>query len=45
MPKLQAQGVQAIGVLIHEGAAQRRDGGPVNINACNGITGKSTWCG
>ncbi|HEK2813124.1 TPA: bifunctional metallophosphatase/5'-nucleotidase [Proteus mirabilis] len=40
VPKLQAQGVQAIGVLIHEGAAQRRDGGPVNINACNGITGK-----
>ncbi|WP_340610922.1 bifunctional metallophosphatase/5'-nucleotidase [Xenorhabdus bharatensis] len=40
VPELQKKGVKAIGILIHEGAMQRRDAGGVDVNACNGITGK-----
>ncbi|MGS0629368.1 MULTISPECIES: bifunctional metallophosphatase/5'-nucleotidase [Photorhabdus] len=40
VPELQKKGVKAIGVLIHEGAAQKYGGGNIDVNACNGITGK-----
>ncbi|MDC9587782.1 bifunctional metallophosphatase/5'-nucleotidase [Xenorhabdus sp. XENO-10] len=40
VPELQKKGVKAIGVLIHEGAAQKRDGGRIDVNACNDVTGK-----
>ncbi|PHM39980.1 Adenosine synthase A [Xenorhabdus mauleonii] len=40
VPELQKKGVKAIGVLIHEGAAQKRDGGKIDVNACNDVTGK-----
>lgn len=40
VPELQKKGVKAIGVLIHEGAAQKREGGRIDVNACNDVTGK-----
>ncbi|CAM3930340.1 bifunctional metallophosphatase/5'-nucleotidase [Xenorhabdus thuongxuanensis] len=40
VPELQKKGVRAIGILIHEGAAQKRDGGRIDVNACNDVTGK-----
>ncbi|MBD2809504.1 bifunctional metallophosphatase/5'-nucleotidase [Xenorhabdus sp. Vera] len=40
VPELQKKGVKTIGVLIHEGAAQKRDGGKIDVNACNDVTGK-----
>ncbi|AOM41195.1 bifunctional metallophosphatase/5'-nucleotidase [Xenorhabdus hominickii] len=40
VPELQKKGVKAIGVLIHEGAAQKRDGERIDVNACNDVTGK-----
>ncbi|KMJ46112.1 5'-nucleotidase [Xenorhabdus khoisanae] len=40
VPELQKKGVKAIGVLIHEGAAQKRKGGRIDVNACNDVTGK-----
>ncbi|WP_340615016.1 bifunctional metallophosphatase/5'-nucleotidase [Xenorhabdus thailandensis] len=38
--ELQKKGVRAIGVLIHEGAEQKRNRGQIDVNACNDITGK-----
>ncbi|MCT8347289.1 bifunctional metallophosphatase/5'-nucleotidase [Photorhabdus temperata] len=40
VPELQKKGVKAIGVLIHEGAEQKHDGGNIDVNACNEVTGK-----
>ncbi|OCA52467.1 bifunctional metallophosphatase/5'-nucleotidase [Photorhabdus namnaonensis] len=40
VPELQKQGVKAIGVLIHEGAEQKSDGKPIDVNACNALTGE-----
>ncbi|MBI6549020.1 bifunctional metallophosphatase/5'-nucleotidase [Xenorhabdus lircayensis] len=40
VPELQKKGVKAIGILIHEGAEQKRDGGRIDVNACNAVTGK-----
>ncbi|MCW7764139.1 bifunctional metallophosphatase/5'-nucleotidase [Photorhabdus luminescens] len=40
VPELQKQGVKAIGVLIHEGAEQKSDGKPIDVNACNTLTGE-----
>ncbi|TNH44293.1 bifunctional metallophosphatase/5'-nucleotidase [Photorhabdus luminescens] len=40
VPELRKQGVKAIGVLIHEGAEQKSDGKPIDVNACNTLTGE-----
>ncbi|MEK9495224.1 bifunctional metallophosphatase/5'-nucleotidase [Photorhabdus sp. P32] len=40
VPELQKQGVKAMGVLIHEGAEQKSDGKPIDVNACNALTGE-----